>query len=130
MFPTYPMISSRAKRIRSFAEEAINLAKENTNDMTYLIRQGQEVVIEDNGGSGRLIILVVISLGVTKMTEIGAHFHSSPGDLDGERLGEATHEPDKRETHRSLPMSITSFNVGEDMGGEKTCSRNGTRQLL
>ena len=57
------------------------------NGMTYLIRQGQEVVVEDNGSSGRLIILVVISLGVAKTTEIGAHLHSAPGDLDVERLG-------------------------------------------
>ena len=44
------MISSHAKRIRSFTEETINLAKGNTDVMAHLVRQGQKMVIEEDGG--------------------------------------------------------------------------------
>ena len=43
------MISSRAKRIRSFTGGLINLAKGNTNVMAHLVRQGQKIVIEEDG---------------------------------------------------------------------------------
>jgi hypothetical protein len=46
----YPMISSRAKHIRSIAGGAVNSAKGDANHMAYLVRQGQEEVIEENGG--------------------------------------------------------------------------------
>jgi len=39
----------------------INLAKSNTDDVAYLVRQGQEVVVEEDGRHRHTIILVGIS---------------------------------------------------------------------
>ena len=44
------MISSLAKRTRSFTGGAINLARGSTDDMAHLVRQGQKEVIEEDGG--------------------------------------------------------------------------------
>ena len=38
----------------------MNLAKRNANDMAYLVRQGQEVVVEEDGYGCHRIILVGI----------------------------------------------------------------------
>jgi len=54
----YPMISSRTKRIRPFTK--ISLAGGNADYMAYLIAQGQQVVIEKDGGGPKRITLVVI----------------------------------------------------------------------
>jgi len=37
----------------------MNLAKTNTNEMAYLVCQGQEVVVEEDGSDRDSIILVV-----------------------------------------------------------------------
>jgi len=39
----------------------MNLAKRNADEVAYLVRQGQEVVIEENGGGRNYIILVTIA---------------------------------------------------------------------
>jgi len=54
------MISSRAKHIRSLTGEVTNLAKGNTNDTAYLVRQGQQEVVEEDGGGRNCVILAVI----------------------------------------------------------------------
>ena len=59
MFDAYPMFSSRTKRIQPFTG-TISPAKNNNSYVAYLIRQGQQVVIEDDGGDRHLIILVAI----------------------------------------------------------------------
>ena len=55
------MISSRAKRILSSTGGSINVARGNTGDVAYLIRKGQEVVIEEDGGGRNFIVLAAIA---------------------------------------------------------------------
>ena len=59
MFNAYPMISSRAKRIQPFTGP-ISLVRSNTNGIVYLIRQGQQEVVEEDGGDRKAIILAAI----------------------------------------------------------------------
>ena len=49
----------------------------NTNDVAYLVRQGQQEVVEEDGGDGDYVILVVITShqSVTKTAKIDAHLH-------------------------------------------------------
>ena len=54
------MISSRAKHIRSFTGRVTNPAKGNTNNMAYLVRQGQQKVVEEDSCSRNCVILVMI----------------------------------------------------------------------
>ena len=44
----------------------MNVAKRNTNDMAYLVRQGQEVVVEEDGYDCRCIILAEMSRSQSK----------------------------------------------------------------
>ena len=39
----------------------MNLAKRDANEMAYLVRQGQEVIVVENGGSRNYIVLVTIA---------------------------------------------------------------------
>jgi hypothetical protein len=50
VLPAYPMISFRAKHIRPYAGKVINLVKDYTDDVTYLVRQCQQEVIGEDGG--------------------------------------------------------------------------------
>ena len=59
MFDAYPMISSRTRRIQPFTG-TISPAKNSISYVAYLIRQGQQVVVEEDGGDRHLIILVAI----------------------------------------------------------------------
>lgn len=60
ILPAHPTISFRAKRILSFTE-GDKPSERNPNGMAHLIRQGQEIVVEEDGGGGRHIKLVAIS---------------------------------------------------------------------
>ena len=60
MFDTYPMFSSRAKRIQPFTGP-ISLMRSNMNGIVYLVRQGQQEVVEEDGGGRHSIILAAIS---------------------------------------------------------------------
>ena len=43
-----------------FHRRVISLAKGNTGNMTYLVRQGQQEVIEEDGGDRNYVVLVVV----------------------------------------------------------------------
>ena len=55
----YPMISSRAKRIQPFTG-LISLMRSNADNIVYLIRQGQQEVVEEDGGGRHGKILAKI----------------------------------------------------------------------
>ena len=55
------MISFLANRILSFTGGTINAAKRQAKDMTHLVRQGQEEVIEEDSGGRNRIILITIT---------------------------------------------------------------------
>ena len=50
------------------------------------------------------------------MTGIDAHLYSDPGDR---KVVKGHSRTSQKETHRSWPTSVTSFNAGEDMEGER-----------
>jgi hypothetical protein len=53
------MISSRAKHILSFTGGLRNLVRGNIDDTAYLVRKGQQEVVEQEGGGCNLKILDV-----------------------------------------------------------------------
>jgi len=76
------MFSSHAKRILSLAGEVVNLAKRNTNGMAYLVCQGQQVVVEEDGCDRHRIILVVIPhWKLQNRRKMDAHLYRGSGDL-------------------------------------------------
>jgi hypothetical protein len=95
--PTNPMISSRTKRIRPFAGGVINLAKNNASETAYLVRQGQQEVVEEDGGDRNYVILVVISLTHGRKNDEN---RCSPPlriwKFRSPKVGKTAHEPEKR----------------------------------
>jgi hypothetical protein len=99
----------------------MNVAREDTNDVTYLIRQGQQEVIEEDGSDRNRVILAAIAHSQSqKKMKTNAYFPCGSGDSGFKRSGKSSHEPDRRNgTDKSLPASMISFNPVEDMGGER-----------
>jgi hypothetical protein len=60
VLPAYPKISSHTKRTQSSTEGTMNPAKGNADGMAYLVLQGQEEVVEEDGSYRNWIILVTI----------------------------------------------------------------------
>jgi hypothetical protein len=50
ILPAYPTIYSRAKHIGSITGGVMDLTKGYADDVAYLVRQGQQEVIEEDGG--------------------------------------------------------------------------------
>ena len=55
--PCFPPVPS----VFDLSRGTINLGKRNTDEMAYLVRQGQEVIVEEDGGCRNQIILVAIA---------------------------------------------------------------------
>ena len=117
---THPMISSRTKHIRSFTGEVISLAKDGTNDVTYLVRQGQQEVVEEDNGDRSYVVLVVISHPCPKDDEDQCSPSLRSWKFKSPKVGKATHElGTRKEAYRSWPRSIICFNSSADIEGER-----------
>ena len=73
----------------------MNVARGNTDDMAYLVRQGQKEVVEEDGdGRNR-------SFSVIESMKMDAHPQCGPGDFGIQKSGESTRERDERKgAHR------------------------------
>jgi hypothetical protein len=63
------MISSRPKHIQSFTGGTISLTKGNSNKIAYLVRQGQQEVLEEDSGGCNCVILPIIDRSLAQRRE-------------------------------------------------------------
>jgi hypothetical protein len=100
----YPMIWTRTKRIRSIAGGTINSAEGHANRTAYLVRQGQQEVIEEDCGDRNCIILIPIPCQHSrskKMMKNDAHPRCGAEDFGVQRSGKSSHGREERKgAHR------------------------------
>jgi len=87
--------------------------------MAYLVWQGQEEVIEADGGGRNSLILVAITRSQPQgVMNIDAHLSRGAGSIGVERSGKSDHS-ERRGPHKMLPRSMISSNPGDDIAGER-----------
>ena len=115
MFDAYPMISSRTKRIQPFTG-IISPAETNNSYVAYFIGQGQQVVVEEDGGDRHHIILVAIPYSeLQNRRKSVVTFIETLGIWKNKRQERPL--ANWKGVHRSWPTSIISFNASEDIAG-------------
>ena len=106
-------------------------SEHNISYVIYLIRQSQQVVVEEDGGDCHPIILVA-----TPYSELSKRRKSMLTFIEALRIwkNKCQDRPlaNWKGVHRSWPASIISFNASEDIAGEceRCCSRKNAGRSL
>jgi hypothetical protein len=98
----YPMIWTRTKRIRSIAGGVINSAEGYANRAAYLVRQGQQEVIEEDCGDRNCIVLFPIPYQYSRSkqtTKNDAHPRCGTEDFGVQRSGKSSRD-ERKGAHR------------------------------